>query len=123
MFGLEIRRKGNIANLYSDVDTVLARAGVMKGQVPAHIQASSVAHALQKMLAGNYFDICTVNKCAEVVGLHIPSERKRVYDAQHCVHWSDMLPEFREVVVAMLLDDFREVLTFDNAKEVAPTTT
>jgi hypothetical protein len=110
MFGIEIRRKGDITSLYKDVNTTLQRAGVLGGIIPEHIQATSVAHSIQKMLSSPRFDICTIRDCSKLVGLVIPSERMSLYSTQHCIDWSEMLPEFREVMVAMVLDDFKAVL-------------
>lgn len=121
MFGLELRRKNNITDLYKDVGTVLEKAGVANGVVSVDIQRASVAHSLQKMLAGNYFNVCTVRDCSQLVGMNIPTERLNVYQTQHCVSWSDMLPEYKQVLVAMILDDFKDVL--NPAQEVVPATT
>lgn len=110
MFGIEIRRKNNIHNLYSDVNLVLSRNGVEKNVVPNNIAASGVAHALNKMLNGNYFDICVVRECVKLTGLIISSERMSFYSTQHCIYWNEMLEDHRQVLVAMILDDFKPVL-------------
>lgn len=34
----------------------------------------------------------------------------KVYQTQHCIDWSEMTNEFRQMLVAMVLDDFRCVL-------------
>jgi len=121
MFGLELRRKNNIANLYADIDGVLSKNGVKGSIVPEEVQSMAVAHGLQKMLGSDYFSICSIDQCAKVVGLSIPAERYRIYHANHCVHYSEMLPEFRAVLVAMVLDDFRHVLNPEKvvSKEVS----
>lgn len=122
MFGLELRRKNNIQNIYSDVTAVLAKAGVDGNQVSLEVQSQSVAHSIQKMLAGNYFDICTIKDCAKLVKLIIPQERLNVYSTQHCVNWSEMLPDYRQVLIAMILDDFREVLNPSKEINAMPVT-
>jgi len=33
-----------------------------------------------------------------------------IYNCVHCMHWNEMLPEYRQTVMAMVLDDFRSVL-------------
>lgn len=33
-----------------------------------------------------------------------------VAHALHCMHWNEMLPDFRKTIVAMILDDFRAIL-------------
>jgi hypothetical protein len=113
-FGIELRRSGNVQSLYQDVDQVLSRS-----QVPAHgitkeIQVQTVAHALQKMIdAGStysYFDVCTIDNCAKLCSLCISNERYKVYRAAHCLRWNEMTPEYRQLLLAMVLDDFRSIL-------------
>ncbi len=104
-FGIELRKSGS-QSIYEDVDLVL------KGQSFQMVQRQAVAHSLQKMMRQeSWFDICTIRNCVEVCQVHIPKERYDVYQAIHCVRWNEMLPDFRTMIVAMVLDDFREVLT------------
>jgi hypothetical protein len=111
MFGIEIRKVGNVTNLYRDVDILLRNNGIKRSEVPADVRRSTVAHALHKMLKPEkHCDICTIRECAELCGVFIASERINVYRAMHCVNWSDMLPDYRQQVMAMILDDFRDVL-------------
>jgi hypothetical protein len=109
--GLEIRKVGSTPELYRDVDIVLAKHNVPTGGVSAEVQIGTVAHSLHKMLSTKgYFDICTVRSCADLTGLHISSERMDMYRAIHCMSWNDMEPDYRQLVMAMVLDDFRPVL-------------
>lgn len=110
-FGLELRKKGSISNLYSDVDSILRASGITRGEVNKNVQASAVAHALQKMLkTQSFFDVCTIRDCAQVCHAYISAPRMDVYKSIHCVSWNDMLPDFRQQVIAMILDDFRSIL-------------
>jgi hypothetical protein len=110
-FGIEIRKIGNITNLYKDVDVVLGKYGMTSQTVSDEAKISTVAHSLQKMLqADKWFDVCTIDSCAKVCQICIPKERQNIYRAAHCVHWSEMLPDYRQMLVAMVLDDFRTVL-------------
>jgi hypothetical protein len=110
-FGIEIRKLGNLSNLYKDVDMVLSNYKVPSGEVTKSAQAATVAHALQKMLkTDRYFDVCTIKDCVEVCKIYIPYERMSIYRAVHCVHWNEMLPDYRQLIIAMVLDDFRSVL-------------
>jgi hypothetical protein len=110
--GFEIRKIGNLDNLYKDVDSVLSNHQINTGEINISVQVNAVAHSLQKMIAhNNYFDICTVRNCAELCGLIIPADRMKVYQTQHCIHWSEMTTDFRQILVAMILDDFRSVFS------------
>lgn len=111
-FGIEIRKTNNVQNLYSDVDIVLRKLGIGTGEINSKIQCQAVAHSLQKMLkVDSYFSICTIQNCRDLCQIHIPVERMRLYQTVHCVNWNEMLPDFRQNLVAMILDDFRMVLT------------
>lgn len=111
MFGMEIRRIGQLANLYRDADLVLQKLGVEhQGEVPKVMGVSAAAHAINKMLkVDRYFDITTIQQCSKVCSIVVSAERMEVYRTMHCVHWNEMLPEFRQALIAMVLDDFRSV--------------
>lgn len=112
-FGLELRKVGSVAALYKEVDMALGK--LPPGGVDHTTQVMTVAHALQKMISSqNYFDVCTIDRCAEVCQICISIERRRIYSAIHCVYWNEMLPEYRQKIVAMVLDDFRGVLNPGN---------
>lgn len=105
VFGLEIRKANSIQLLYENVDKVLAENNIND------IKRMAIAHSLQKMLdSQKYFDVCTIKHCVDVLQVPIDAERIKIYQTQHCIYWSEMLPEFRQMLIAMVLDDFREVL-------------
>lgn len=115
-FGLELRKTTGVSakSLFADVDRILAASGVTPGSVGGKVQQQAVAHSLQNMMKPDkYFDVCTVRNCANVCGVVVSRERMDVYSSQHCIHWNEMLPDFRATLCAMILDDFREVLTAD----------
>lgn len=105
MFGLELRKVGNIKNLYRDVDIVLGNTN------RANLQRQTVAHAIQKMMKSDkWFDVTCIKGCAKVCEICIPEERMDIYSAIHCIHWNEMLPDYRQQIIAMVLDDFRSIL-------------
>lgn len=108
-FGIEIRKYGSVASLYQEVDKSLG--SLKPGEVDKQTQIMTVAHALQKMISiQNYFSVSTVRDCAEVCQIVISKERLSVYSSIHCMNWNEMLPEYRQRIVAMVLDDFITVL-------------
>lgn len=110
-FGIEIRKAGTVSGLYKDVDRVLGNYGLKSGDVNCDVQKQTTAHALQKMLGTkSYLCVSTIDQCADLCQIVISAERRKVYRAVHCVYWSEMLPEYRTMVVAMILDDFRSIL-------------
>ena len=111
-FGIEIRKAGTRSGLYADVDKVLSEIGIGNGGVSKVMQVQTVAHSLQNMLKSErHFDVCTIRNCASICNLCIPVERMDIYRAAHCMNWSEMLPEYRMALTAMVLDDFRTILT------------
>ena len=65
------------------------------------VQQQAVAHALQNMFKpSGYLNICCIKECAELCGIYIESKRLQLYTTQHCISWSDMIPEFRQTVIA-----------------------
>lgn len=114
-FGIEIRKVGSTKNLYNDIDMILAKNGMGQKLVSDDMIAQTTAHALQKMLkSDSHFSVCTVKECAKLCSICIPQERQNIYSAAHCISWSEMLPDYRQLLVAMVLDDFRVVLCPEN---------
>jgi hypothetical protein len=111
-FGIEIRKSNSLGNLYQDVDRTLANSGILPGQaISKNVQVQAVAHALQKMIrVENYFSVCTIDSCIDVAQIHVPKERYSVYRTAHCINWNDMTPDYRQILIAMVLDDFRSIL-------------
>jgi hypothetical protein len=113
-FGIELRTLNDTKSLFDSVDAVLSKTDSKSriGKVGDSAKIQTVAHALNKMLkTQNYFDVCTIDKCSELCQICISKERQAMYRSIHCMHWADMTNEYRQTVVAMVLDDFRTVLT------------
>lgn len=109
-FGIEIRKSSSV-NLFKDVDAVLAKHGVKHGEITAELQMSTCAIALKKMMRrDNFFSVCTISDCAKLCAIVVPRDRMNVYQSVHCVNWSDMDGEYRELICALVLDDFRSIL-------------
>lgn len=84
---------------------------VLEGFDVNAMKQGAVAHSLQNMFrADEYFSICTINDLIEVSQIVIPKERYDIYRSQHCIYWRDMTPEFRQTLIAMILNDFRSIL-------------
>ena len=111
MFGIEIRKSGNIKNIYRDVDTILDQHSVERGEITHSIKVQSVAHALHDMIKPDkWLNVCVIDNCIKVSGICVSKKRYDVYSANHCISWNEMAPDYRELLIAMILDDFRELL-------------
>lgn len=103
--GLELRKINNVTALYNDVDQVL------KNTSAVDIAHQTTAHVLQKMLKPDkWISICEIKECAKICGICIPAERLSIYQATHCMGWNEMTPEYRQLITAMILNDFRSIL-------------
>lgn len=110
-FGFEIRKIGNVEKLYEDVNVTLGKYNIPNGSISRDVQTQTVAHSLQKMFKpSSHFSVCCIRSNAELCCIIIPSERMNVYSSIHCMDWNDMLPDFRMMITAMVLDDFRGIL-------------
>jgi len=102
--GFEVRKIGSLEDVYKEVDLVMSK-------IPNNFLAQTVAHTLQDMFQPNkYICICTIDKIIKAAGIFIPQDRYNVYSMLHCVHWSEMEPNYRTTIMAMILDDFRCIL-------------
>ena len=109
-FGIEIRRLDSVQDLYRDVDRTLRAAEIRAGEVSVQMKVHTTAHALQKLFQQSYFSSYDVKKIAELSGLIISVERVRMYEAVGTLNYNEMTPEYRQILIAMVLDDFRSVL-------------
>lgn len=107
IFNLEIRKNGDFRSIFKDVDSILAKHGMVSGQTSIKVAKEAVAHSLQNMLKRNYFDVCTINNCSEASLIKISSARRAIYHTAHCIHWGDMTLDYKEQLIAMVMDDFR----------------
>jgi hypothetical protein len=110
LFGLDIRRKSTgLTLLYNQIDSIV---GQDKLSLSKETVRDTVAHALNRMIKNeNYFSVCTIDALVKISYITIPSERYNFYRGIHCMHWNEMLPEFRAKVLAFIFDDFRKILT------------
>lgn len=98
--------------MFDDVDRVLRQYGMEEEPVSRKVRVKTVAHALNRMMKmDKWMDVTTIKSSAEICNICIPKERMRIYKTIHCVHWNEMEKEYRTMIIAMVLDDFREILT------------
>ena len=120
-FGLELRKINgkSTKDLYDNIDEVLSKNNIPSRGVSMEVETEAIAHSLQKMFksTGN-FSVCTVRECAEIGDIVIPHERMNIYRSIHCMDWSEMVESFRQQIVAMVLDDFRPILSPQEEEDI-----
>jgi hypothetical protein len=60
--------------------------------------------ALKKLFAGNYFSICDLDTLMKLTGAVAPTKDYQALQCLHCVHWGDMSPELRNMVMQKVVD-------------------
>jgi len=110
IFGLTIYKKENFISFYKHVDSILEKNKLVSGEVNKNIEKQAVAHALQNMMQHqNFFSICTIRTACRVAGVQLSSKREAIYEAAHCINWGDMTKDYKNCLIAMIMDDFREL--------------
>lgn len=110
-FAMDIRNPNAIVDLYEKVDKALAAFGVSSGGISDEAQAQTVAHSLHRLINENeYFADEVVYKCAKMANIVISQERENIYKSVRYIYWNQMDPKYRQLLVGMILDDFRSIL-------------
>jgi len=118
-FGLELRRIDSPRELFITVNSVLKKYDIPSKGVNATVQSAAIGHALHKMInSDSHFSVCMITQSASISKVVICKERMDIYSSIHCMNWSEMDKDFRQNIVAMILDDFSEVL---NPQEITAT--
>lgn len=60
--------------------------------------------AINNMLASNYFDICTIDKVAELLNIQRGGESYRTLSTLHCIHYAKMPAELRSAIPSLIED-------------------
>lgn len=58
--------------------------------------------ALNKMMSGGHFDICAIRTIAEMLGVDPKGEAYRTLAPLHCVNFSDMPAELRQLIPGLI---------------------
>jgi hypothetical protein len=66
------------------------------------LQQLAALAALNKMMAGGYFDICTIDKIAKMFGVMPEQEAYTSLRALHCVHFDKMPRELYASIPALI---------------------
>lgn len=65
---------------------------------PTEFQRAAVIDGLRAMLRGSYFNICTIDSAAKVLGVHIDKADRAALQCLHCVDWASMSPNVAEAL-------------------------
>lgn len=59
-------------------------------------------HALNEMMAGRHFSICTIDTVGEMLGIKPSGPARAMLAPLHCLDWGKMPPEVREAVPGLI---------------------
>ena len=77
----------------------------------------AVASALNKILTQSYFDICTIDKCAEALNIRVKDKQEyKILSTLHCVNYGQMPRELRSQLPKLIAECLEIQLT-DSKKE------
>lgn len=67
---------------------------------------------LNNLFNKKYFDNIIIMNIADLCNINIEPTRQKLYVAMHCTNWATMTAQFRNILIAMVLDDFKSVLSY-----------
>jgi hypothetical protein len=119
ILNFELRKIGTLSNLYDEVDKTLKRAGADKGNIPFKMIQTGVAYCLNRMFKNeSTFHMYDLNKCFEAANVKISTEKEKLYRSFSGTNWGDMEQEVKNTLIAMILDDLRDILNPQEIEEI-----
>lgn len=114
MFGLQIV-KSNWNSLLSYADSVLEKYWMQPWETNNMAKKAWAITALQEMInRKSYFSVCTITNVCKLCEIHLSTDRSNYYSSLHCIDWWEMTKETKEMTIAMVLDDFRKILMYED---------
>ena len=84
------------------------------GVVPLDIKGKGTISVLAHMKNEKYFDVCDVDRLAELHDVVIPREVRTFMSLMHCVHWDEMTSDTRDYLMAILVKMFEQPIIQSN---------
>lgn len=67
------------------------------------LKRATVLTALDDMIRRGSFNICTIDRCAEILGIQLKGlEAYKILSALHCIDYSRMAPEVRRALPGLI---------------------
>lgn len=111
-------KKKDLKTLYDEVDFLIEKFMISQSNVPPSLKIEATINSLRRMFKKDFFDLCTIKDCAELLELKLSEQRIVFYRTQHCIYWKEMDSEFRDALIAMVFDDFRVKLNLSEEKQL-----
>lgn len=71
--------------------------------ITGDLKRATIMTALNDMVRKGYFSVCTVDRCAEILGISLRgSEPYRLLSALHCIHFNEMPRDVRNAIPEMI---------------------
>lgn len=106
----------NLQAMFKANGNILSRYGEdAKRSVPENIKGQSVLSVLKTMFGKEYFSICELTKLQELHNIEISDEHSKWMNTLHCVNYTDMHPDTREYLFAILTEYFKPIISMSYA--------
>ena len=107
-----ITKNTDVTTLLEQATTCLEKYG--RDGVPENIKGQATLSCIKAFLHRDYFSVCAVTELAKSNQVIIDSEHMNLFRTLHCVNWSDIHPDTREYVTALLVDYFKGNIVMSN---------
>lgn len=102
--GAMIKASKNVLDKYST-----------NGEIPENIKGQTVLSVLKNLSQRkDWFDVCGIDKLAQMNEVTISAEHKEFMNSLHCIHWDEMHQDTKEYLMAILVDYFKSNLVMAN---------
>jgi hypothetical protein len=98
-----ITENPDVRSLFTASADVLSKYS-SDGSVPDKIIGQVSLSVLKQITGSSFFSVCKVNELASLAGICYSTEHKQLFQSLHCVDWSNMHPDTREYVGALLVN-------------------
>lgn len=104
--------RNDLQAMFKSSSAVLSRYGKESvNSVPESIKGQSVLSVLKNMFGKTYFSVCELNKMLELHSIEVSDEHRKWMGTLHCVEYSDMHPDTREYLFAVLTEYFKPIIS------------
>lgn len=106
----------NLQAMFKASGNVISRYGSeAKHCVPESIKGQSALSVLKTMFGKDYFSTCELTKLQELHNIEISEEHSKWMATLHCVNYTDMHPDTREYLFAVLTEYFKPIISMSYA--------
>lgn len=104
----------NVGALLKATDAILDKYG--REEIPEKIKGLATLSVIKTLSTGGHFSVCNLNELAKANGVTFSQEHKDFFHTLHCVDWSNIHPETKEYLFALIANYFRKNIVMANTQ-------